>query len=186
MKQNLFLKGVVILVILATSIATGDGKNLPVKLDDKLEDVSNQGSGISDSFLNPHDPDDLVHHYTTEEINKHRWISIDRDGIETIATDGEVIAILNEMHKNNSTKLIHEPHFPLNHPVEEMTKKRNVIGYDGRYVCSSTCYPYCAMGQMENRDCTAFLVGPYHAITARHCVYECEKKKWIRQRGIYL
>ena len=63
MKQNLFLKGVVILVILATSIATGEGKNLPVKLDDKLEDVSDQGSGISDGFLNPHDPDDLVHHY---------------------------------------------------------------------------------------------------------------------------
>ena len=188
MKQNLFLKGVAILVVLAIGIATGEGKNLPAKFDDKLEDVSNQGSGISDSFLNPHDPDDLklVHHYTTEEINKHRWISIDRDGIETIATDREVIAILNKMRQNNSTKLINEPHFPPNHPLEEMTKKRNIIGYDGRYHRSSTCYPYCAMGAIESRGCTAFLVGPYHAITAGHCVYDYKTKKWKPRRGIYL
>ena len=185
MKQNLFLKGVVILVILATSIATGEGTNLPAKFDDKSEDVSNQGSGISDSFLNLNNSDDLLHSYTAEEINEHRWISVDRNGTETIASDEEVIAILEKARKSNSTNWISEPHFPPNFPFDMTEKKRDVIGRDNRFRKSSTYYPYCAIGKME-RGCTAFLVGPYHAITARHCVYDTSTQTWYPERGLYL
>ena len=183
MKQNLFLKGVVILVILATSIATGEGTNLPAKFDDKVEDVSNQGSGISDSF--PNDPDDFVHHYTAEEINEHRWISIDRNGTKSIASDKEVIAILEKVRKSNSTNSISEPHFPPNCPFNMTKAKRTVIGRDNRFQKSSTSYPYCAIGEMEN-GCTAFLVGPHHAITARHCVYDTSTQIVDPNRGLYL
>ena len=185
MKQNLFLKGVAILVILATSIAIGEGKNLPAKFDDKLEDVSNQGSSINDSFLDPDDPDDLVHQYTTEEINEHRWLSIDRNGTETIASDEEVIAFLEKVRKSNSTNWISEPHFPPDIPFDMTEEKRAVIGEDNRFEQSSTRYPYCAIGRLEN-GCTAFLVGPYHAITARHCVYKRKKQPWNPYRGVYL
>ena len=173
MKQSLFLKGVVILVILATSIATGEGKNIPMKSDD------------SDGFFNPYDPDDLIHHYTTEEIDEYRWTSIDHDGTKMIATDREVVAILEKVRRNNSTTSFSEPHFPENHPPEKMMKKRTVFGKDGRYIHSSVWNPYCAIGQMEN-GCTAFLVGPYHAITSRHCVYDCSKREFRPNRGMYV
>ena len=142
-------------------------------------------SDDSDGFFNPHDPDDLVHHYTTEEIDEYRWISIDRNGIETIATDREVVTILEKVRRNNFSTSFSEPHFPENHPPEKMMNKRTVFGKDGRYIHSSVGNPYCAIGQMEN-GCTAFLVGPYHAITSRHCVYDCSKREFLPYRGIYL
>ena len=182
MQQNLFLKGVAILVVLATGIATGEGKNIPVK---ELEEVFNERGDDSDGFLDPHDPDDLVHHYTTEEINEHRWISIDRNGTETIASDKEVIAILEKVRKSNSTNWISEPHFPPDIPLHMTEHKRKVIGPDNRFPKSSTSYPYCAIGKME-RGCTAFLVGPYHAMTARHCVYNTSTQTWYPDRGLYL
>ena len=35
--------------------------------------------------------DSLVHHFTSEEIELNRWISIDRSGVKYTATDAEVI-----------------------------------------------------------------------------------------------
>ena len=182
MKQNLFLKGVAVLVILATSIAIGEGKNTPVE---ELEEVFKERSDDSDGFFNPHDPDDLVHHYTAKEINEHRWISIDRNGTETIASDKEVIAILEKVRKSNSTNWISEPHFPPDIPFDMTEEKRTVFPPDDRFRKLSTSYPYCAIGKMEN-GCTAFLVGPYHAMTARHCVYNTRTRTWDPNRGLYL
>ena len=182
MKQNLFLKGVAILVILATGIAAEEGKNTPAE---ELEEVFDEKADDSDGFLDAQDPDDLVHHYTTEEINEHRWISIDRNGTETIASDEEVIAILEKVRKSNSTNWISEPHFPPDISFNMTEHKRTVFLPDNRFRKPSTSYPYCAIGEMEN-GCTAFLVGPYHAVTARHCVYNTRTRTWDPNRGLYL
>ena len=43
------------------------------------------------------------------------------------------------------------------------------IRYDDHCPAS---YPTCAVGYLST-GCTAFLIGPHHAITAGHCVYNC-------------
>jgi V8-like Glu-specific endopeptidase len=152
---------------------------------EEFEEIPLQGSGDDKDFLRPHNPDELVHHFTDEEIERNRWISIDRNGTETTATDNEVIAILEKVRKSNFSSSFSQPHFPVQTPLDIMVKKRKVIGTDGRYKHSTVGNPYCAIGWLES-GCTAFLVGPYHAITAGHCVYDCKKRKWKSGRGLYL
>jgi V8-like Glu-specific endopeptidase len=152
---------------------------------EEFEEIPLQGSGDDKDFLRPHNPDELVHHFTDEEIERNRWISIDRNGTETTATDNEVIAILEKVRKSNFSSSFSQPHFPVQTPLDIMVKKRKVIGTDGRYKHSTVGNPYCAIGWLES-GCTAFLVGPYHAITAGHCVYDCNARKWKSDRGLYL
>lgn len=38
-------------------------------------------------------------------------------------------------------------------------------------------YPEYAIGLLDN-GCTAFLVGPYHAMTSAHCIYKVEERYW--------
>ena len=144
---------------------------------EEFEEIPLQGYGHDKDFLHPHNPEELVHHFTDEEIERYRWISIDRNGTETTATDNEVIAILEKVRKSNFSSSVSQPHFPVQTPLDMMVKKRKVIGTDGRYKHSTVGNPYCAIGELEN-GCTAFLVGPYHAITAGHCVYDCNARKW--------
>ena len=161
---------------------------------EKFEEIPLQGSVHDKDFLRPrmkkaYDPNESVHHFTEsdEEIEQHRWISIDHNGIETTATDNEVIAILEKAQKHNNS--VSQSHFPVQASlyIDMMVKKRKVIGTDGRYKHPSVGHPYCAIGQLEN-GCTAFLVGPYHAITARHCVYNCNEgvQRLKSGRGMYL
>ena len=42
--------------------------------------------------------------------------------------------------------------------------------------------PYCAVGQLDN-GCTAALIGPYHALTAAHCIYNVTSRQW-RTNGL--
>ena len=186
MKQKSFLGVGVFLVILAIGFAEQEDRKVPEEIEDEtiLEDTFTEELDGNDSFLQPRDPDKL-YHYTIEEIDEFRWISIDRNGTESTATDEEVIAILESVRTNNSTSLVSEGHFPPDIPFDITEDKRSVFGFDGRFRRSSSSYPYCAIGQMAN-GCMAFLVGPYHAITSRQCVYDMSRRAWKPRRGLYL
>ena len=137
------------------------------------------------------DEDEEVYHYTSEEIERNRWISLSRDGVETTETDEEVIRILEfARHDNAKSHLSESYNFTSDDPeLYNVTskEKRAIIGSDNRYP-----YPRyglrgktCAIGIMEN-GCTAFLIGPRHAVTAGHCVYDYTYRRWKRDLGIYL
>ena len=181
MKQ-LLLSGTIVTLMATMATAYPRAKH---ERREEFEEIPLQGSGDDKDFLRPHNPDELVHHFTDEEIERNRWISIDRNGTETTATDNEVIAILEKVRKSNFSSSFSQPHFPVQTPLDIMVKKRKVIGTDGRYKHSTVGNPYCAIGWLES-GCTAFLVGPYHAITAGHCVYDCNARKWKSDRGLYL
>ena len=80
---------------------------------EEFEEIPLQGSGNDKDFFHPHNPDELVYHFTDEEIERYRRISIDRNGTETTATDNEVIAILEKVRKRNSSSSFSQPHFPV-------------------------------------------------------------------------
>ena len=117
--------------------------------------------------------DSLVHHFTSEEIELNRWISIDRSGVEYTATDAEVIKNLEkalELQKKHYSGVI-DAHF--SHEQNFTVNKRSVFPPDDRYASSSRRY----IGYL-NSGCTAFFIGPYHALTAGHCVYDCSSRRW--------
>ncbi|XP_064388671.1 uncharacterized protein LOC135336756 [Halichondria panicea] len=52
-----------------------------------------------------------------------------------------------------------------------------------RQVINVSDYPEYAIGRLDN-GCTAFLVGPYHALTLAHCVFNrFWRQKWKRYNG---
>ena len=115
----------------------------------------------------------LFHHFTSEEIEMNRWISIDRSGVEYTATDAEVIRNLERALKlqQKHYSAVLDAHFS---PQQNATvNKRAVFPPDDRYASSSRCN----IGYL-NSGCTAFLIGPYHALTAGHCVYDCKNRWW--------
>ena len=57
--------------------------------------------------------------------------------------------------------------------------QRNIYGLDERLPVGDRRYytPYCAIGYLAS-GCTATLIGPYHALTAAHCVYNTDTNTW--------
>ena len=57
--------------------------------------------------------------------------------------------------------------------------QRAIFSDDERLAVGGRRYynPYCAVGYLAN-GCTATLVGPYHALTAAHCVYNIQTRRW--------
>ena len=106
------------------------------------------------------------YHFTQEEIDKNRMITIHWNGDEEVSTDEEVIRTLEYVGQDNSSFLFNEPHFT--HDIE----KRDIIGTDDRFHrrgSSQRNAPYSAIGYLST-GCTAYLVGPRHLVTAAHCV----------------
>ena len=64
-------------------------------------------------------------------------------------------------------------------PNEAERGQRNIYGYDERLPVGDRRYyiPYCAIGYLAS-GCTATLIGPYHALTAAHCVYDTDTNTW--------
>lgn len=61
---------------------------------------------------------------------------------------------------------------------ESPRERRTIFGSDERLpVDNSYRYPYCAVGLLDS-GCTAAFIGPYHAITAAHCVYDTDTNTW--------
>ena len=56
-----------------------------------------------DLFGTRGDQDEEVYYYTSEEIERNRWISLSRDGVETTETDEEVKRILEFARRDDAT-----------------------------------------------------------------------------------
>ena len=97
-------------------------------------------------------------------------MSMGRNGVEYVQTDAEVIRALENVPLDKSSSFLTYPHYSVIEEQKEYANhKRQVIGYDDRRPAS---YPTCAVRYLST-GCTAFLIGPHHAITASHCVYNC-------------
>ena len=126
------------------------------ELDGELDDFKSFGSGL-DEYQISH-----------KEIERNRIISIDGNGNERISTDEYTRETLEYAHHENSTFLHDEPHFK---HVTHGKEKRTIFGRDNRYHRTHSSAPYSAIGYLSPRACSAYLVGPYHLITAAHCVH---------------
>ena len=163
--------------------------NLPIEMNGFDEDIK-EDERPQDGDIGHFDPDDLVHHYTQEVLDRNRKITFDlKTGEVTYETDEEVIEILEMVRKDNSTHLISSFSIPndtdrnLSLPEREERSATYIIGSDNRYKISNTSpYPHCAFGQLFNPSgsyCTLFMVGPYHALTAAHCVYDRSTRRHV-------
>ena len=141
-----------------------------VDTDDKSDPTTSEND-----LLAYFDRSDHANYYTSEEINKNRLMSMERNGVEYVQTDTEVIRALENVPLDKTSSFLTYPHYSV---IEEQkgyaNRKRQVIGYDDRRPAS---YPTCAIGYLST-GCTAFLIGPHHAITAGHCVYNCSTNTW--------
>ena len=162
----------------AAAVDKVESNNPKTDTEDQSEAATN-GNGLFTSF----DPSDLVHHYTSEEINRNRLMSMGRNGVEYVQTDAEVIRTLEKVQIDESFSVPTYPHYSVTEELEGHAKrKREIIGYDDRNPAS---YPNCAIGQLSN-GCTAFLIGPHHAITTGHCVYNCSTRTLNNVTGLDL
>ena len=134
--------------------ASQDGEQQPPIAADIVNDKEND-LNVSEEY-----------HFTQEEIEKNRIITIHWNGDEEVSTDEEVIQTLEYVRQDNSTFLFNEPHFTDN------IDKRDIIGADNRFhrVSSQRNAPYSAIGYLST-GCTAYLVGPRHLVTAAHCLH---------------
>ena len=63
--------------------------------------------------------------------------------------------------------------------------QRHIFGNDERLpVPDTSSNPYCAIGRIDY-GCTAVFIGPYHALTAAHCVYNRTRRTWRSNLNIY-
>ena len=184
-KKFFFLVGTLVVSLALVPLGTAK-QNEETK--DTFEDIFNAADN-DDLFTTSSDQEEEVYHYTSEEIERNRWISLSRDGVETKATDEEVIRILDYARHDNATSQFTEPfNITLDESHQTANKvKRTIFGSDNRYG-----FPgygmwdrSCALGIMQN-GCTAFLIGFRHAVTAGHCVYDYRHKRWKQGLGIYI
>ena len=139
---------------------------------EQSSDISNTGS------------DEQVHHYSNETIDKYRTVTFDyATGEMTYQSDEEVIRILEKVRRTNSSFLYSslDQNVAGSNNSRSARVRRTVFPPDGRVLISSTsCFPYSAIGQYYTRiQCTLFLVGPYHALTAAHCVYDRTSREFM-------
>lgn len=81
----------------------------------------------------------------------------------------ELIALAKSMSRMNKSSDAVDP-LPTSQPRSE----RSIIGTDDRLPVDDrerSSHPYCALGELEGVGCTAAFIGPRHALTAAHCVY---------------
>lgn len=61
---------------------------------------------------------------------------------------------------------------------QPLRERRTIFDRDERLpVDNSNRFPYCAVGRLDS-GCTAAFIGPYHAVTAAHCVYDTDTDTW--------
>ena len=130
-----------------------------------------------------------------QENENNRLVTLDRTtGVETYQTDEDVAHTLEMAKRYTSSHLYSSNGFPKDSDQSEKVAhktKRRIIGTDQRYRISSIYtyfHPYCAIGQLINRYgvgyCTVFLIGPHHAVTAGHCVYNTTTKTYYKNLDV--
>ena len=68
-------------------------------------------------------------------------------------------------------------HYPSFEDISNTTPE--VLGQSLEKVAKTHFYPEYAIGTLEN-GCTAFMIGPHHALTAARCVYNYNDSIWSR------
>ena len=163
-----------------------------------------QASGLPvDQFLNGVNdvPETLIENMgfsysdNNEGNENSRLVTLDRsNGVETYQTDEDVASTLKMAKSYTSSHLYSSNGVPKDSDqsgkVADKTKRR-IIGTDHRYRISylyTFFHPFCAIGQLSNAYgrgfCTVFLIGPYHAVTAGHCVYNTTTKRYYRNLDV--
>ena len=114
-----------------------------------------------------------------------RWVTHDRaSGVDTVPENYTVDEACHRMPANDSDRpacssepgqnRIVDPIYEFIRygmdDVEEIEPYLNSL--------NTSTYPGYAMGLLTNNRCTAFLVGPYHAITTAECVYDAIRREW--------
>ena len=63
--------------------------------------------------------------------------------------------------------------------------RRTIFGVDDRLPVDNTDHsPFCAVGRLDS-GCTAAFIGPYHALTAAHCVYNKYTNTWKQNLNMW-
>lgn len=95
-----------------------------------------------------------------------------RNGEETVGdwrneTVGDWL-VATSIHTQDSLSVLEGSGSGIDEPKER--DERFIFGKDERqFVTNSSDFPQCAVARMST-GCTAFFIGPYHALTAGHCV----------------
>ena len=179
-KKFFFLVG--ILVVSLALVPRGTAEQ-----DEETEDMLEDIQAADDLVETPGDQEEEAYQYTSEEMESNRWISLSRDGVETTETDEEVIRILDYARHDNATTRTSDSFMSDEFSQKTTEEKRSIIGFDSRYNVPRYGLKdrLCAVGFTET-GCTAVLIGPRHALTASHCVYNFTTRTWKRDLGIYM
>ena len=129
--------------------------------------------------------------------SEYQWVKHFNNGTLRVATGAEIeemmewIAEKNLAYENGvnlvsqvptqledgPTKLVEESEKrPITVPPEA-SERDKVLGQNLEEVDSSNYYPEYGVGVLDN-GCTAFLVGPRHALTTASCVHDYENGAW--------
>jgi V8-like Glu-specific endopeptidase len=127
---------------------------------------------------------DFTGRYSKEIIDEHRMMSLDRtNGVKTYQTDEEVIRTLDLAHSTDPSSLFTSPSMPSDNDTQEEfdpRDRRAIFNDEGKYRRRISRHPYCAIGELVSSDgvgyCSVFMIGPHHAVTAGHCVYNTTKR----------
>ena len=193
-----------VIVLLSLFVFTGKkfgvlsfpANDLPIEMTGFNKEIKEE-ENPQDGDIGHYDQDDLVHYYTKEILDKNRKVTFDLEtGEVTYESDEEVIRILEMVRKDNSTHLIssnsirNKPGQNMSIPEREKRSTAFIIGTDSRYKISNTSqFPYCAIGQLiklGSSFCTLVMVGPYHAFTAAHCVYDRSTRRHVTGSYAYI
>lgn len=126
-----------------------------------------------------------------------RWVTYHRaTEVNTVAVDYSVQEVIDWIHKDPNDR----PASSSSEPDQDTTVEQmyELIHYNMEdanmeieqrelylSALNSSVYPGYAIGLLTNEECTAFLVGPHHAITTAECVYDHVNREW-RKDGLDL
>lgn len=132
-----------------------------------------------------------------DQNSEYQWIMHSKSGELHVANSAEIeelleyIAAHNDNRKSADTLVSQAPTQLEDGPtkvVDESEKRRRISPTEGsarpevvgeilEEVTSTNFYPQYGVGILEN-SCTAFLIGPRHALTTANCVYSYYTNRW--------
>ena len=144
------------------------------------------------TFVDQEQDDDNSTEGSGEFVDKLNWITFSRHGKEHPAGSAEVQlfveyvasqpTLLGKLETGGKLQMEDGPAYtdPSKHGPsvsDAGTESPTVVDDKLHDVISTNYYPEYAVGVLDN-GCTAFLVGPQHALTAAHCVYNYNTSTW--------